>query len=251
MAPAYDDRYLRQIPVVGREGQDRLSESTVVIAGIGGLGSPVALYLAAAGVGTMRIIDRDAVDATNLNRQVLHWERDVGREKVVSAGEKLRSVNSSIGIEALACAITADNACELIAGADIVVDATDNFPVRYALNRAVCRHGIPLVHGAIRGFDGQVTTVVPGETACLRCIFPEPPPAEATPVLGTTAGIIGLMQANEVIKYLTGAGPLLANRLVLWNGCRAALHELPVTRDGACPDCAGLPGDYLRETDSE
>jgi molybdopterin/thiamine biosynthesis adenylyltransferase len=231
------ERYLRQVPVIGEDGQKRLSEALVVIAGAGGLGSPVAMYLAAAGVGCLRIIDRDVVERTNLNRQVIHWERDIGRIKTASAEEKLIAMNPAVRIDSRPLSIDAENAGDLVRGADIIVDATDNFLVRYALNHAACTHEIPLVHGAIRGFDGQVTTVIPGKTACLRCIFPEPPPEEATPVFGTTAGIIGLIQANEVAKYLTGAGPLLENRLMLWNGRSTTLYEIPLVRDAACRDC--------------
>ncbi|MBN1195112.1 MAG: HesA/MoeB/ThiF family protein [Methanomicrobiaceae archaeon] len=231
------ERYLRQAPVIGEDGQKRLSEALVVIAGAGGLGSPVAMYLTAAGIGCLRIIDRDVVDRTNLNRQVIHWERDIGRSKTVSAEEKLIAMNPAIRIDSHHLSIDAENAADLVRGADIIVDATDNFTVRYALNRAACDQKIPLVHGALRGFDGQVTTIIPGKTACLRCIFPKPPPEEATPVFGTTAGIIGTIQANEVAKYLTGAGPLLENRLMLWNGLSTTLYEIPLTRDAACRDC--------------
>ncbi|KQC04635.1 MAG: adenylyltransferase [Methanoculleus sp. SDB] len=231
------ERYLRQVPVIGEDGQKSLSEALVVIAGAGGLGSPVAIYLAAAGVGCLRIIDRDVVERTNLNRQVIHWERDIGRNKTASAEEKIIAMNPDVSIDSRPLAIDAENAADLVRGADIIVDATDNFAVRYALNRAACDNNIPLVHGAIRGFDGQVTTIIPGKTACLRCTFPEPPPEEVTPVFGTTAGIIGLIQANEVAKYLTGAGSLLENRLMLWNGRSTKLYEMPLARDPACRDC--------------
>lgn len=221
----------------GQEGQERIAESSVFIAGAGGLGCPVALYLATAGVGKITLVDHDTVELSNLNRQVLHWEEDIGRRKSESAAWKLARINSTIAIDARCVTIDESNAAELVGDADLIVDAMDNFGTRYILNRVAIGKGIPLFHGAIRGFDGQVTTVVPGKTACLRCIFPHPPPAEEFPVVGATPGIIGLIQANEVIKYITGAGPDLGNRLLLWNGIDATLETLPLERDPCCTEC--------------
>ena len=197
-------RYARQLLLFGEEGQERLKRSKVFIAGAGGLGCPIALYLAVAGVGEIRLVDRDTVEQTNLNRQVLHWERDIGTPKAGSAEAKLREANPDIRVEALVATIDEANVRDLVGDADLIVDAMDNFPTRYLLNREALRSGVPLIHGAIRGFSGQATTIVPGRTACLECIFPEAPPAEVFPVVGTTPGIIGLIQANEAIKYITG-----------------------------------------------
>jgi len=233
------ERYARQILLFGEEGQERLKQAKVFIAGAGGLGCPVALYLAVAGVGEIRLVDRDTVDRTNLNRQVLHWESDIGRLKARSAEEKLREANPDIRVEALAATINEANVHDLVAGADLIVDAMDNFPTRYLLNREALRAGVPLIHGAIRGFDGQVATIVPGRTACLECIFPEAPPAEVFPVVGTTPGIVGLIQANEAIKYITGTGDLLADRLLLWDGLSATLETFAVERRPGCPACGG------------
>lgn len=231
------ERYSRQILLFGEEGQERLKKAKVFIAGAGGLGCPIALYLAVAGVGEIRLVDRDTVDRTNLNRQVLHRESDLGELKARSAEAKLREANPDIRIEAFAATIDATNVRDLIAGADLIVDAMDNFPTRYLLNREALRSGVPLIHGAIRGFDGQATTIIPGRTACLECIFPEAPPAEVFPVVGTTPGIIGLIQANEAIKYLLGRGELLLNRLLIWDGLSTTLETYTVERRPECPAC--------------
>ncbi len=236
------ERYARQILLFGEEGQERLKRAKVFIAGAGGLGCPIALYLAVAGVGEIRIVDRDTVDRTNLNRQVLHWERDLGGLKAGSAEAKLREANPDVRIEALAATIDEANVSDLVGDADLIVDAMDNFPTRYLLNREALRSGVPLIHGAIRGFDGQATTIVPGRTACLECLFPEAPPAEVFPVVGTTPGIIGLVQANEAIKYITGTGDLLLNRLLLWDGLSTTLETYTVERRPECPAC----GDGVR-----
>jgi adenylyltransferase/sulfurtransferase len=233
------ERYARQILLFGEEGQERLKKAKVFIAGAGGLGCPIALYLAVAGVGEIRLVDRDTVERTNLNRQVLHWEKDLGMPKVRSAEAKLREANPGIRVEALEATLDETNVRDLAAGADLIVDAMDNFPTRYLLNREALHAGVPLVHGAIRGFDGQVATIVPGRTACLECIFPEAPPAEVFPVVGTTPGIIGLIQANEAIKYITGAGDLLAGRLLVWDGLAATLETFTVEPRPDCPVCGG------------
>jgi molybdopterin-synthase adenylyltransferase len=233
-------RYQRQILLFGEEGQERLKRARVFLAGAGGLGSPAATYLAVAGVGTITLVDHDRVELSNLNRQVLHWDTDVGRPKTESAVEKLRAMNPDSNIVALEETIDERNVNALTEGSGVIVDAMDNFPSRYLLNRAAIRHRIPFIHGAIRGFDGQAMTVLPGRTACLRCVFPSPPPTEEFPVIGVTAGVIGLVQATEVIKYLLGTGELLADRLLIWDGMRSTLEKIEVQRNPRCPDCGGL-----------
>ncbi|MDD3372339.1 MAG: HesA/MoeB/ThiF family protein [Methanoculleus bourgensis] len=233
------ERYSRQILLFGEEGQERLKNATIFIAGAGGLGSPVSIYLAVAGVGRIILVDKDAVERTNLNRQILHYDRDIGRKKTASAEEKLRAINPDITVEVLDTTIDETNVHELVGNADGIVDAMDNFPTRYLLNRVALKMGIPLFHGAIRGLYGQATTVLPGKTACLRCVFPHPPPKEVFPVVGVTPGFIGMVQATEVVKYLVGTGELLANRLLLWDGERAVVEEIALERDPSCEVCGG------------
>ncbi|MDK2916051.1 MAG: molybdopterin-synthase adenylyltransferase [Euryarchaeota archaeon] len=233
------ERYSRQILLFGEEGQERLKNATIFIAGAGGLGSPVSIYLAVAGVGRIILVDKDAVERTNLNRQILHYDRNIGRKKTASAEEKLRAINPDITVEVLDTTIDETNVHELVGNADGIVDAMDNFPTRYLLNRVALKMGIPLFHGAIRGLYGQATTVLPGKTACLRCVFPHPPPKEVFPVVGVTPGFIGMVQATEVVKYLVGTGELLANRLLLWDGERAVVEEIALERDPSCEVCGG------------
>ncbi|NPA47412.1 MAG: HesA/MoeB/ThiF family protein [Thermococci archaeon] len=211
------ERYLRQIPVLGEEGQERLRDSTVLIAGLGGLGSPAAYYLAAAGVGRLVLVDDGAVELSNLNRQILHRERDVGRSKVESAAEKLSELNPTISIVSMTTRITPDNSLDLLkeAGADVVVDCLDNFTARYALADAAWRLGVPFVHGAVEGLYGQVTTILPGRTLSLRELFPKVGDREDIPILGPTAGVVGSIEALEAIKLITGAGKPLLNRLLI------------------------------------
>ncbi|MDD1716850.1 MAG: HesA/MoeB/ThiF family protein [Methanoregulaceae archaeon] len=234
-------RYARQVILFGKEGQESLKKARVFIAGAGGLGCPIALYLVAAGVGHIRLVDNDQVDLSNLNRQILHWEKDLGRRKCDSAVEKLKALNSDVILEAFDITISDSNADELVDSADIIVDAMDNFDTRYILNHVALCNKIPLVHGAVRGFDGQVTTIVPEKTACLRCIFPMPPPPEVFPVIGVTPGIIGLIQANEVLKFLLRTGRPLENRLLIWNGLDADLETITITRDPCCEECGEEP----------
>jgi adenylyltransferase/sulfurtransferase len=233
-------RYDRQIRLFGAEGQERLKRSKVFIAGAGGLGSPISIYLAAAGVGKIIIVDRDVVEPSNLNRQILHWEKDVGKKKALSAQEKLRGMNSDIIVEAFSESLDEENASRLVGDADLIIDAMDNYPARYLLNKTALEKRRPFIHGAISGFHGQATTVLPGETACLRCIFRQAPPPATLPVVGVTPGIIGIIQANEAIKYLTGRGELLAGKLLLWDGLVTSLETIEVKRDPKCKDCGGL-----------
>ena len=237
------DRYKRQILLFGEEGQEKLKRAHIFIAGAGGLGSPIALYLAVAGVGTITIVDIDVVDQTNLNRQILHFDRDIGKKKTVSAEEKLTAINPDITIRAVNTRIDEANAADLIGNADGIVDAMDNYPTRYLLNEIALRKKIPLFHGAIRGFYGQATTIIPGKTACFRCIFPRAPPKEVFPVVGVTPGVIGTVQATEVLKYLLKTGDLLANRLFIWDGLQARAEEIATERVSCCPACGNEPKD--------
>jgi adenylyltransferase/sulfurtransferase len=236
------ERYRRQTIIFGDDGQEALKRAHIFIAGAGGLGSPVALYLAAAGVGTITIADMDVVDRSNLNRQILHTDRDIGRKKAESAEEKLRAVNPDIAIHAIDARIDEANAPQLIGRADGIVDALDNYPARYLLNGIALTKEIPLFHGAIRGFHGQATTIIPNETPCLRCIVPRAPPAEVFPAIGAAAGVIGTIQATEVIKYLLKCGDLLTGRLLIWDGLAGRAEEVLADRDPVCPACSGDNG---------
>jgi len=235
-------RYDRQImiPGIGEEGQEKLKQSKVVVAGGGGLGSPVAIYLAAAGIGTIRLIDHDRVELSNLNRQVLHWDKDVGREKVDSAAEKLKRLNTGVQVEAVGETITEANVSRLVAGFDLIVDAMDNLPTRFILNRAAIEHNIPFFHGAVYGLEGRAMTIIPGKTACMGCIYRGPIPQEKFPVIGVTPAVVGCIQATEVIKYLTGIGKLLANRLLVYDGLNMKFTELTVKKDPGCQYCGHL-----------
>jgi len=242
LTTAERDRYQRQIIMdgFGEVGQEKLKQAKVFIAGAGGLGSPVSIYLAVAGVGQIRIVDRDVVELSNLNRQILHWDKDVAKGKAESAGDKLRQMNSDIKIETIAENITEDNILELVGDCQLIVDAMDNFSTRYLLNKAALSKNIPFFHGSVHGLDGMASTIIPGETACLRCIFPEPPPAAIFPIIGVTPGIIGIIQATEVIKYIVGIGELLKNRLLVWDGTITHFGELIVKKDPQCRDCGSL-----------
>ena len=235
------ERYDRQIMIrgIGEAGQEKLKRARVVIAGSGGLGSPVAIYLAAAGVGTIRIIDHDKVEFSNLNRQVLHWGKDIGRSKVDSAAEKLKQLNKSVKIEKVAETINETNVSQLVAGFDLIVDAMDNLPTRLLLNRAAIENKIPFIHGAVYGFEGRVMTIIPGQTACLKCVYRGLIPQEKFPVIGVTPAVIGCLQATEAIKYIVGIGELLTNRLLVYDGLNMKFTELTVRRDPNCEHCGG------------
>jgi len=242
LTPNERERYDRQTMMreIGEKGQEKLKRSRVAIAGGGGLGSPIALYLAAAGVGTLRMIDHDRVTLSNLNRQVLHWEGDIGRKKVNSAGTKLKKFNSAVQIEAIAKTITQDNASTLLEGCDAIVDAMDNLPSRYILNRCAIEKKIPFFHGAVNGFEGRAMTILPGKSACLRCMYRGSIPQEKFPVIGVTPAVIGCIQATEVIKYLLGIGQLLINRLLLYDGLELTFNEFTVLRNPECDHCGSL-----------
>jgi len=234
------DRYQRQTMIFGEEGQEKLKNTKVFIAGAGGLGSPISIYLAVAGVGTIKIVDHDIVELSNLNRQILHGEKDINRNKVESAEETLKDVNADINIETSLETITDENVLELVGDSDLIVDAMDNFNTRHTLNRASVELGIPYFHGAVSGFEGQATTIIPGKTACLNCVFPKSPPKAVFPVIGVAPGFIGLVQATEIIKYITGEGELLENELLLWDGLKSSLEKVKIQRRKECEVCGGI-----------
>jgi adenylyltransferase/sulfurtransferase len=224
----------------GEEGQERLKKANLFIAGAGGLGSPISIYLAVAGVGTITLVDMDVVELTNLNRQILHYDRDIGRKKTVSAEEKLREINPDITVKVIDTTIDETDVDRLVGRADGIVDAMDNYPTRYLLNETAVRKKIPFFHGAVQGLYGQATTIIPGLTPCLTCIFPTAPPKEVFPVVGVTPGLIGMVQATEVLKYLLHDGRLLTNRLFIWDGLESHAEEIAVERNPACPVCGEI-----------
>jgi adenylyltransferase/sulfurtransferase len=231
------EKYIRQIMLFGEEGQEKLKRAKVLVVGAGGLGSPISTYLAVAGIGKILLADFDSVEPSNLNRQFLHHEKDIGKEKIKSAEEKLLSLNPEIKVETIREKITDENAGSIVPPCDLIIDALDNFDTRHVLNRLAVERNIPLIHGAVSGYRGQVTTIIPGKTPCLCCIFPTTFKKEVFPVLGTTPGVIGTIQANEAIKYLTGQGKLLENRLLLWDGLSCSFNELKVNKTENCPVC--------------
>lgn len=245
LAPDQLTRYSRHllIPEIGEAGQRRLLDARVALLGAGGLGSPAALYLAAAGVGTLGIIDDDVVDRSNLQRQVLHTDDRVGMLKVESAAATLRALNPDVQVARYPRRLEAANVAELLAGYDVVVDGGDNFATRYLVNDACVHLGIPNVHGSVYRFDGQVTTFAAQGRPCYRCLYPEPPPAELAPscqeagVLGVLPGVIGLLQAIEVVKLIVGIGEPLLGRLLTFDALRTEFRELRYSRDPACRMC--------------
>ena len=235
---SYDfDRYDRQIMLFGEASQSRLKNAAVTVSGVGGLGCPTSLYLAAAGVGKIRLVDCDDVELSNLNRQVLHWDGDIGARKVESAYRKLKEVNPSITLEVVDEEITEDNVLRLVEDVDVIVDCLDNFDTRYVINRAAWKTGIPLVHGAIYGMEARVSTFVPGETCCFRCLYPHAPPKEKFPVIGAAPGLAAMIQVMEVVKLLSGTGELLKNRLLMFDGEISRCTEVTLRPDPDCPDC--------------
>ena len=256
-------RYSRHLllPQVGLEGQKRLERSRVLLVGAGGLGSPIALYLAAAGVGTLIVCDDDVVDLSNLQRQVIHSQASLGQPKVASAQRAITALNPRTTVIVVPQRLTSDNIDTLLPGADVAIDGADNFAVRYLLSDACVKHAIPMVYGAVQRFAGQVSVFDAGRqrgiAPCYRCLFPEPPRAEDAPncaeagVLGVLPGIVGLLQANEAIKLLLGIGDTLAGRLLSFDALAARFHETRLPPDPDCPVCApgrDFPGyiDYAR-----
>jgi sulfur-carrier protein adenylyltransferase/sulfurtransferase len=243
-------RYSRHllIPEVGEDGQQRILDARVLLVGAGGLGSPASLYLAAAGVGTLGIVDADVVDESNLQRQVVHSTDRLGEPKVLSAKRTLEALNPDVNVVPFQERLTSDNVERILAdGWDVIVDGADNFPTRYLVNDASVWHGIPVVHGSIFRFEGQVTVFSPGAGPCYRCLFPTPPPPELAPscaeggVLGVLPGIIGSIQANETLKLILERGDTLVGRLLLFDALGTTLDEVTVRRDPDCPVCGESP----------
>lgn len=232
-----DLRYARQIPVISPEGQKRLADASVLIAGAGGLGSPVATYLAMAGTGELIIADPDLVSEPDLNRQFLHATSSIGKKKVYSAAETLHAINPDITISAVPEMITQDTISRYAGEVEIIVDATDNFRARFVLNEFAQIHGITLVHGAVEECFGQVTTIIPGKTPCLSCIFPEVVDKDNAAIIGPAAGVIGSLQALEVIKWITRTGQLLAGRLLVWDGLSGKTEYLTLSKRKDCLVC--------------
>ena len=243
------DRYSRHIilPDVGGKGQKKLLESKVFLVGAGGLGSPAAFYLAAAGIGKIGISDNDDVDFSNLQRQILHSTKDVGRPKVQSAKETLEALNPDIEVVPYTERLNSENIIDIIKDYDVILDGSDNFPTRYLVNDACVMLGKPLSHGSIFRFDGQATTILPGQGPCYRCLYESPPPPDLVPscqeagVLGIIAGIIGVVQATEVIKLRLEKGELLNGKLLLYDSLNMDFKKLKIQRNPACPMCGENP----------
>ena len=255
LSPEQRERYSRHIliPEIGLEGQMKLLDAKVLLLGAGGLGSPAALYLAAAGVGTLGIVDNDVVDLSNLQRQVAHSNERIGVPKVDSAETSIHEINPDVNVEKYPVRLGADNIMEIIEGYDVIVDGLDNFPTRYLLNDASVRLQIPVVSASILGFEGQLSVFHPYEGPCYRCLYPTPPPAELAPscgaagVLGVLPGVMGLLQSVEVIKLVTGAGDTMAGRLLLYDALGTTFTELKVRRDPECPICSREPSEISDE----
>jgi molybdopterin/thiamine biosynthesis adenylyltransferase len=238
-------RYSRNIILeqVGGTGQEKLLASKVLILGVGGLGSPAALYLAAAGVGTIGLVDGDQVDLTNLQRQIIHHTADVGKRKTASAKRKIKAINPDVTVRTYDAWARADGVRDIIRGYDFIIDATDNFPAKFLINDACYFERIPFSHGGILQFEGQLMTVIPGRTSCYRCIFPGPPSVDAVApcgqagVLGVLPGVIGSLQATEAIKYLLGIGELLTDSLLTYSALTMHFRKVPAQRRADCPLC--------------
>jgi len=249
LSPAQYERYRRHLslPEFGVEGQRRLLSGSVLLVGAGGLGSPLALYLAAAGVGRIGLVEFDVVDVSNLQRQVLYDSADVGKPKIERAAARIRAMNPDVRVEPHPVRLSSQNALEVLRGYDVVVDGTDNFPTRYLLNDACVLLGKPCVHGSIYRFEGQATVFDASRGPCYRCVFPEPPPSELAPscaeggVLGVLPGTIALLQATETLKLLAGIGEPLVGRLLQYDALEASFREFRIRKDPACPVCGEAP----------
>ncbi|WAC07315.1 MAG: HesA/MoeB/ThiF family protein [Thermodesulfobacteriota bacterium] len=238
-SPEELNRYNRQIIYQdwGVEGQQKVRQATVFIAGAGGLGAPVSIYLAVAGVGRLRICDNGTVERSNLNRQILYTDEDLHQLKVVSAQKNLKKLNPHLEIDCFSETISRDTIDRLAGNADIIVDCLDNFETRYILNEYAVRKKLPLVHAGIEGLTGQLTFIHPPHTPCLRCIIPEAPTSKIFPVIGVTPGIIGCLEGNEVLKYLIGIGSNLKGFLLIWNGNDTDFYRIEVAKDPNCLVC--------------
>ncbi len=249
------ERYSRHvlIPEIGIEGQLKLLDAKVLLLGAGGLGSPTALYLAAAGVGTLGIVDDDVVDLSNLQRQIIHTNDRIGVPKVDSAEQAIHEINPDVEVVKYQTRLDSSNIMEIIEGYDVIVDGVDNFPTRYLLNDASVRLRIPVVSASILGFDGQLSVFAPYDGPCYRCLYPTPPPAELAPscgangVLGALPGIMGVLQAIEVVKLVTGAGEPLIGRLLLYEALGTTFTNLKLKRDPDCPICSREPEEISDE----
>lgn len=235
------ERYRRQKNLYGWDDgvQERLGQSRVFIAGLGGLGGPASLYLAAAGIGRLKICDPDTVQASNLNRQVLYTEEDIGKSKSACAAERLGQLNSEIIIRSFAESVSMENVSELAGDSDLILDCLDNYKGRTVLNRFALQNGIPLIHAGVIGISGQISFLNPPHTPCLKCIYPEEPESGETPVLGAAAGIIGTLQSMDAIKYLSGTGRVLKNKMLIIDGETMTFHETRIERNPECEVCAG------------
>lgn len=241
--PNQFSRHIR-LPYFGAEGQAKISRARVFVVGAGGLGSPVATYLVAAGIGTLGLIDSDIVEISNLPRQILHHPGTVNELKTASAEKRLNQINPDIKLNIFSERLKADNILGIIKNYDLVVDGSDNFATKFLLNDACVMQGIPLIHAGVLRYGGQVTTILPHKSACYRCIFPEPPPANSVPtcqeagILNTVAGIIGLIQATEVIKLIVGAGKPLANKLMVFDALEMSFRTIEIQQNKNCPVCS-------------
>jgi molybdopterin/thiamine biosynthesis adenylyltransferase len=249
LTEAQIERYSRHIILseVGGKGQEKLLGGKVLLVGAGGLGSPAGLYLAAAGVGTIGVIDADVVDVTNLQRQVIHFTADLGKPKVDSAAAKMRAINPDVNVVTYHARLTAANALQILADYDFVIDGTDNFPSKFLVADACHFSGTPYSHAGILRFDGQIMSVVPGLSACYRCVFNAPPPKGAVPscsqagVLGVLAGVIGTLQATEAVKFLLEKGELLTDSLLVYNALKTNFRKVRLKRNPNCPLCGEHP----------
>ncbi|MBP2134249.1 adenylyltransferase/sulfurtransferase [Methanomicrobium sp. W14] len=236
------ERYERQVMLFGEEAQKKLFKSSVLVAGAGGLGSPVCVYLSAAGIKKIVIADYDFVSLSNLNRQFIHDESAIGEMKTESARKAIERINGSVEVVTVDKPLSDDNITDICReeGCSLIADCLDNFDARRALNRAALNLEIPMVHGAVNGWDGQATTIIPGETPCFECMFPDSPPKEKFPIAGPTAGVIGSVQANEAIRVLAGLEAGLAGKLFVWDGRCSSADIIPFERDENCPVCSGM-----------
>ena len=239
------ERYDRQIRVLGFgvEGQRKLKSAKVLVAGLGGLGSPASMYLAAAGIGKLVIVDKEKVELSNLNRQVFYRSSDIGKLKAEALAERILQLNPNVEVEPLALEIDGDNVRDLVKRVDVVVDGMDNYKTRFLINEACVAYGKPFVHAAVHGLEGQLLTVIPSKGPCLRCVIPSEPPEHApVPVLSATPGVMATLEVIEVVKLIAGLGRPCSDRLLVFDGYEMKFHEIKVERSPRCPVCSKLRG---------